>query len=368
MSQEQAPLQTPLHAKHLALEAKMADVAGWHMPLSYGAALEEARAARSRAAVWDVSHVGRLRIRGEGALAMLERACTADVAHQEDDTCLLAPLCNEQGGLLDLCRLVRLEDHWLLLTSALAREKILAHLQPLAQERGAKVEDQTGKTALFDVAGPAAAEILDAVLPQKASAVAPGGAVTGSFLIAKYVATRMDLTGLWSLQVNLPAMLAGMAWDFITKKAGANAIRPAGLASRDILRLEAAIPEYGYEINESIDPFTAGLGAAVRPGQDFIGGAALEAIARRGVARRLSAVVFDPVPEGETALAIPRQGEELFDAGGAAVGTITSATFSPTLGRIVALAYVPAGMGRGVPVQAGPSRLGATLTDRPVAG
>lgn len=368
MTPEQSLHQTPLHAKHVALEAKMEDVAGWHMPLSYGSALEEAHEARSRAVVWDVSHMGRLRIRGDGAIDLLERACTVDVAHQEDDTCVITPLCNERGGLLDLCRLVRLEDHWLLFTSPLGREKILSHLQGLAEALNAKVEDQTGKTALFDVAGPAAAKILDAVLPQKVSEIPAGGAATGSFMIAKYVATRMDFTGLWSLQVVVPAMLAGMAWDFITKKAGANAIRPAGLAARDILRLEAAIPEYGYEINETIDPFTAGLGAAVRGGRNFIGSGALEEIKRRGVARRLVAAVFDAAPTGGTAMLIPRQGEELFDASGAAVGTITSATFSPALERIVALAYVSAGAGAGTRIQAGPSRLGATLTDRPVAG
>ncbi len=195
MPESESLLKTALHDKHVGMEAKLADEAGWDMPLSYCGALEEAAEVRRRAGVFDVSHFGRIRIRGDGALDLLERVCTADVAHQEDNTTLQTLLCNERGGIIDHCRLIRLTNFWVLVTSPACRAKVLEHLAQPAAEFGAKVDDQTLKTSMLAVTGPAAGEILDAVLPFRVGDLPDGAVKFGSLMIARYIAERMSFTG-----------------------------------------------------------------------------------------------------------------------------------------------------------------------------
>jgi aminomethyltransferase len=315
----------------------------WEVPLSYDGAAEEVLRVRTRAGVMDLSHVGRVRIRGDGALDLLERVCASDVAHQEDNTALYTLLCNDRGGIIDRCRLLRLEDYWVLLASPIARTKVLAHLESQAGAMGAKVDDQTDKTVMIAVAGPAAPNVLDAVLPEKASMLPAGAVKTGSLLIAKYIVVRGGDTGEWGLEVIIPRMAAGLAWDFITKKAGANAVAPVGMVARDVLRIEAGLPAYGQELNETIDPVTAGLESAVSGRGDFLGAEAVAAIRRSGVSRGRVGLVLEADAGGEalpTGTYIPRQGDAVTTPDGREVGSVTSGTYSPTLEKIIAMAYV----------------------------
>ena len=331
------PLQTPLHAKHVAMEATMADECGWTMPLSYRGALDEVGLVRTRAGVCDVSHVGRIRIRGDGTLDLLERICTADVAGQEDDTAQLTLLCNERGGIIDAGFLLRLENQWLLTTGPGNREKVLAHVQALADRFGAKADDQTRKSALLSVSGPMAPQLLDAVLPEKVAHTPRGWVKMGSLLIARYIAMRTGATGQWSLEVMVPAMMASQAWRFITQKAGDNAIAPFGSAARDVLRIEAGLPRYGHELNETVDPITAGLERAVDLDHDFIGRDAVAKIKQAGPARKLVGLAAS---DADAASTIPRQGARVSRPDGREAGTVTSGTFSPTLDKPIALAYL----------------------------
>jgi aminomethyltransferase len=338
MSDSQELLKSPLHERHVAGGTKMAPAAGWDMPLSYRGALEECEEVRRRAGVLDVSHFGRFRVRGDGALDLLERVCTTDVARQEFDTAAATLLCNERGGIIDAARLVRLEDSWLLVTSPDARQRVAEHL---AGENvfDAKIDDQTAKTAQLLVAGPSAGELLDAVLPEKVASLPPGAARTGSLLIAKYVAWRGNELGDFSLEVSLPAMAAGLAWDFVTRKAGERAIPPAGLAAWDVLRIEAGLVRFGHEFNETIDPVSAGLADRIDGSRDFLGAKALTELRGKSPARirvGLSLQKSSPSPT------IPRQGAMIFRADGTETGTVTSGTYSPTLGSALAMAYVAA--------------------------
>lgn len=328
-------LKTPLHDRQAAMEAKFGEVAGWSMPLSYVGAIDEARTARARAAVCDLGHVGRIRVRGDGALDLLERVCTAGVARQEDDTALPTLLCNAAGGIMDYALLLRMEDSWVLMASPIKRHAIIEYL--LAQDSGAKVDDQTEKINTIAVIGPAAPGVLDSVLPDKASALGMYQLRTGSIVIAKYFAARTIIGGLWSLEVTIGNMFAGKAWDFITRKAGDNAVAPMGLAALDILRVEAGQVAYGQEINETIDPFTAALESAVDFSHDFIGADALAKLRDRPPSRRRCGLVM-----GAGCTSIPLQGSEVIGPGGACVGAVTSGTYSPALDRIIAMAYVPA--------------------------
>jgi len=325
-----------LHGLHVAAGAKLTCEAGWEMPLAFASALEEVSAVRSRAGVFDLSHMGRIRIRGDGALELLERTCTADVAHQEDDTSLPTLLCNERGGIIDYARLIRLSSFWVLLTSPLCRPKVLEHLQSLGEPLGAKVDDQTPKTTMLGVSGPEAPKLLDAVLPFKASVLGAGQVLFGTLMVARYIAERADFTGLWGVRVSIPNMLAGQAWRFITEKAGDNRLPPAGLGAAEVLRIEAGLPRYGHELNETIDPFTADLGEAMSFDHDFLGREALEKIRNAPPARRPAGLIL----KTSEAPAIPRQGAAVLDADGNEVGTVTSGTFSPTLQSVIAMCYI----------------------------
>jgi aminomethyltransferase len=341
-------LRSALHGQHIACKAKMSDEAGWSVPLSYVGALDEAAEARRRAVVFDLSHFGRIRIRGDQAVELLERACTADVAPQEDDTAAWTPVCNAAGGIIDRVRLIRLADFWVMVTGPMCRQKVLQHLQALAEGYAAKADDQTGGTSMLAVAGPEAAGILSAVLPLAVSDMKPGEAALGSFMIARYIADRTDFAGTWGLTVQLPNMLAAQAWKYITARAGSNTVPPAGMAAWDVLRIEAGMCRYGHEMNETIHPLTLGLASEVDFDHDFVGRDALLATRGRPLARTLAGLVLN-APQGRGQAKIPAQGTPVLAAGGSEVGTVTSGTFSPALDRPVAMALLaPAAARNGV--------------------
>ena len=339
MPEEPELLKSPLHKHHVAMEARMGAESRWAVPLSYRGALDEVRQVRARAGVADVSHIGRIRIRGGEALDLLERICTADAAGQEDDTARLTLLCNDRGGIIDAGFLLRLENQWLLTGDAGNREKVLAHVQTHAADFDARADDQTRKSAMLSVAGPQAPKLLDAVLPEKVAHTPRGWVKMGSLLIARYIAMRTGCTGEWSMEVMVPAMMAGQAWRFITQEAGSGAVAPFGSAARDVLRIEAGLPRYGRELNETIDPVTAGLERAVDLEHDFLGRDAVLKIKEAGPARKLVGLAASS-PEPGARPPIPRQGARVCRPDGREAGTVTSGTFSPTLDRTIALAYV----------------------------
>ncbi|MBN1555569.1 MAG: aminomethyltransferase family protein [Phycisphaerae bacterium] len=334
-------LQTTLHNKHVASEAVMGEEGGWAVPMSFTGALEEATAAHRGAVLFDQSHLGRIRVRGDGALNLLERVCTADVARQEDDTALHTLLCNQRGGILDECRLIRLTNFWVLTCTAGNREKLLEHLA--AQDvPDARVDDQTMKVGHLLAVGPKAKGILNHVLPISVDGLSPGRAKMGSLMIANYIAARTNLAGLWGLEVMVPTMFLARAWDYMMKQTGENAVTPAGMAAWDILRMEAGRCRYGHEIHEAIDPITAGLRGCVAFDHDFIGAEALRTISEKGPARRRVVMVKEETaPSGQPpAASIPVMGTAVFGEEDRDLGAITSATFSPTRNCPLAMAYV----------------------------
>ncbi len=335
-------LKTALYDKHIASGGQMGEEGGWAMPLHFGSGLEEATQVRSRAGLFDVSHLGRLRIRGDGALDLLERLCTADVAHQEDDTTIHTLLCNDSGGILDECYLIRLQNFWVLTTNAINREKILAHLKAHGEEIGdVKIDDQTNKVSQLAAVGPEAERILDAVMPISIAGLKSGEARTGSLMIANYIASRSSYCGrLYSLEVMIPTMFAGKAWDYVTGKSGDNAMKPAGIMARDILRIEAGLCKFGHEINEMTNPAAAGLMSCVDFGHDFIGAEAVREFEDKGSSRIRTGLILEPPSDGRSPTSIPTLGATISTTDGREVGNVTSATFSPHLEKIIAQGYI----------------------------
>ena len=359
--------KTALHDSHVSAGAAMGQDGGWEMPLHFGGALDEVQQARRHAAVFDISHVGRLRVRGDEALDLMERVCTADVVRQEDNTARYTLLCNDRGGIIDECLAVRLEDHWLLTTSPDCRVKVAEHLEEAADDFDVKVDDQTLKTTCICIAGPATEAILDELLPIRVAGMAPGEASSGTLMLARYVAMRTNYLGQWALEVIIPNLFAGKAWRFITEKAGEKALPPAGALARDVLRMEAGHCRYGHELNETIDPFTAGLGEAVDFSHPFVGREALEKIKEQTPSRRRVGLSLSPPEDASASEQIPGQGTTVRTAEGREVGTITSGTYSPALDRAVAMAYVAsdcAQAGSGLVVDSEPP-MEASVVDLP---
>lgn len=332
-------LKTALHDKHVAMEAKMGFDGGWRMPLSFRGPAEEAAAVRDRAGAFDISHVGRIRIRGDEALDLVERVCTADVVRQEDDTARYSLLCNESGGVIDQCLALRIDDWWLLTTSPICRAKVLEHLQTQGQGMAVKVDDQTAKTSMVCVAGAEAEGMLARSLPINIADLARGQVKTGTLMLARYIAVRTCYMGVWALEVMLPNMFATQAWRFITDKAGENAAPPAGAGARDVLRIQAGRCRYGHELNETIDPFMAGLGNAVDFEHDFVGRSALEALRDKTPARKRMGLVLEASGDTDGG-GPPVLGTPVWRPDGGRIGTVTSGTFGPGTDRAIAMAYV----------------------------
>jgi len=339
MSDPPEPLKTALHGRHRQAGAVLAEEAGLAMPFSYGSTLCEYRQARTGAAVIDVSSLGRISIRGDGSLDLLEKVLTHDVARQADDTAHYTLLCNRAGGIIDHGLCVRLEDGWLLTTSPLGRLRVLEHLREHAASLEVRMDDQTESTTHLYLTGPQAAKRLEAVLGEKVTSWPVGMARAGTLMIARYVALRSAAAGQWALEVILPNAFAAQAWDYVTSGAGGHRFAPAGLAVWEILRVEAGTARLGHEINETIDPITAGLDHWVRREGQFIGAEAIRKLGAKQPARRRVGLVLHP-PADDQPPPIPRQGNAVYDGVRTEVGVVTSGTFSPHMEQAIAMAYV----------------------------
>jgi aminomethyltransferase len=338
--------QTPLHAWHVRHGGRMVDFAGWSMPVQYSSILEEHHATRRASGLFDVSHMGRFRFTGEGAAAFLDRLVTRRVKDMEVGQIRYALVCNEQGGILDDVLVYRLAEidgrpfYWMVVNAS-NREKIAAWIKTwLRKEDFGEVSfrDETTDTAMIAIQGPMAlaiaapaTDIDPAVLKYYTGVVTRAN---GHWAIV----SRTGYTGEDGCEVIVPAAAAEEVWEAALRNGTAidaptPGVKPAGLGARDTLRLEAALPLYGHELNEHTNPLQAGLKFAVNlEGRDFIG---REAIAASQNDPSL------PVRAGLVLLGkrAARQGYAVF-AGDNQVGEISSGAFSPTLEKVVALACV----------------------------
>jgi aminomethyltransferase len=336
--------QTPFHSYHLENHAKMVDFAGWEMPLHYGSILDEHKACRTGATIFDVSHMGRVKFSGRSARRFLERLCTRKLSDMAVGSCRYSFVCNEAGGILDDVIVYRYDDHWLMVVNASNREKLLAHFQAsLTPELAVKVEDLTASTAMIALQGPRVMEMLGR-FSREVPSLKRYHFATKNLLIVKLTISRTGYTGEDGVEVILPAKMTGMALKLFLSQAGDVELKPAGLGCRDTLRLEAGMPLYGHELSEAVDPISTGFTFAVAldkhldtslgDGVKFIGYDAVAAIAAAGPKRKLVGLKLD-------GRRTPRQ-HNAVKLGDAVIGSVTSGCLSPTLDYPIAMAYVDA--------------------------
>ena len=338
------------HEKH---GAKMVDFAGWRMPLHYGSITAEHRQCRQSGALFDVSHMGRVEVKGRHARKFCERVLTRRVSDMAVKTARYALVCNEAGGVMDDVLVYRFEDHFLLVVNAANRQKILDHLHRTAEAESmtVRIHDATTETAMIAVQGPRVMEKIGS-FSKEIPTLKRYAFTTKNLMILKMHVSRTGYTGEDGVEIMMGAGMAGMAIKLLLKDAGEEGalVKPAGLGARDTLRLEAGMPLYGHELSEEVDPLSAGLGFGVSLDKDqpvegqppvprFIGQDALEKIAADGPEKKLVGLLVD----GKRT---PRQGAAVL-RGGDPVGAVTSGCHSPTLDRPIAMAYVDADAAEG---------------------
>ncbi|MBF6599514.1 MAG: glycine cleavage system aminomethyltransferase GcvT [Dehalococcoidia bacterium] len=338
MSRTDAPAlrKTALFDLHERQGARIVPFAGWAMPVQYRGIVEEHRAVRERAGVFDVSHMGRLFVVGDGAAQLLRRAVTYDVSSLAEGRGHYTLLCNERGGIIDDPYVYRLDGtRFLFVGNAANAAGDAARLRSLA-DAGADAEllDRQEQTVMLAVQGPAASGFLARAIGPEIAAMEKRACTELPFMRHKLFVSRTGYTGEDGFEL-VAAPDAGRA---IWRQLVAEGVEPCGLGARDTLRLEAALPLWGNDIDESTDPYEAGLGWVVSldDGADFAGRDALAAIKQHGAARKL--VCLRAKDRG-----VVRDGYDVLDDG-AVVGRVTSGGYSPTLGVSIALAYVPRGL------------------------
>jgi aminomethyltransferase len=338
--------RTPFNDAHLKAGAKMVEYAGWEMPLLYnlpdggGGILAEHEHTRNAASLFDVSHMGRLKFTGAGAESFLNRICTRNIAKAEPGQSMYGLVCQENGGVLDDVIVSRFDNHWYMVCNASNRGKLLGWFRTQMTAGGERVnlDDETENTAMVAIQGPKAVGLLDDLLPEPVSDLRRYHFTTMRLMmVISFQVFRSGYTGEDGAELVCGLTAAGMAANYLLKNDPKNAVlRPAGLGARDTLRLEAGMPLYGHELNESRDPLAAGLGWAVDLNKDFIGGTALRKVQEAGCRQKLVGLFIDG----------PRAARQdmIVKQGGAAVGKITSGAFAPTLKRCIAMAYVDAAL------------------------
>ncbi|HXX93207.1 MAG TPA: glycine cleavage system aminomethyltransferase GcvT [Planctomycetota bacterium] len=315
--------RTPLYAAHQSLQARLVDFHGWEMPIQYAGILPEHTAVRTRTGLFDLSHMGRVRVRGRDRRAYLQNLLTVDVEKVPQGKCRYTFFLTEKGTIIDDLILYSDGEEDLLVVNASNREKDLDWMKTHLKG-DVTLEDETFSVALLAIQGPRSVEAVRRVLEIDPSAL--GYYTFGRF--GGYLVSRTGYTGEDGFEIFVPAAQAVGVWDrFI-----GSGIAPVGLGARDTLRTEAGMPLYGNDIDDTTTPLEAGLAFAVdlsKPG--FIGQEALRA--QGSPSRRLAGFTLETKRS-------PRHGYEVLHQG-RPVGTVTSGTYSPTLEKSIAMAYVP---------------------------
>ena len=335
MSTTAAANRTPLHDCHLEAGARMVEFAGWRMPVQYAGVIDEHRAVRAAAGLFDVSHMGEIRVTGPGAEAALQRLTPNNVARLRPGRAHYSALLTERGTYIDDLLVYRLADEEFVLVVNAANAD--GDLEWIRRQVGgdAEVADASSEYALLALQGPRAEEILARLTDEDLGALKYYRFAQTEVAGRGMIVSRTGYTGEDGFELYAAPADAADLWRRLLEAGGPLGLVPAGLGARDTLRLEAAMALYGHELDDTTTPLEAGLEWTVKwQKDDFIGRDALAEQREAGPPRRL--VGFEITGRG-----IARQGSRVL-LGGAEVGVVTSGTWSPTFEKALGMAYVGA--------------------------
>ncbi len=331
---------TPLHDWHAAHGGKLVDFAGWSMPVHYGSIVAEHQATRTAAGLFDVSHMGRLKFTGLGAERFLDGLITRRISDMKSGQIRYGLVTNDAGGILDDVLVYRLanssgEAYYLMVVNASNRPKILDWIATrLSEAPDVKLTDLTTDTAMIAVQGPLAGQLAQPLVAADLAVMKYYHGAETSIGGSAAIVSRTGYTGEDGFELTVPAAVAEAIWKMLLAAGQGRGVMAAGLGARDTLRLEAAMPLYGHELSEDINPLQAGLGFAVNvenrsfPGRDALLRAKQTPAKRSRIGLELSG------------RRVPREHFPILH-GTQQIGEITSGTFSPTFNKPLAMGYVP---------------------------
>jgi aminomethyltransferase len=327
--------ETPLHDRHVALGARLIEFGGWLMPVQYSGILEEHRAVRERAGLFDLSHMGELFVEGPDSGPALAAALVSNPPALAVGRAQYSMICAEDGGIIDDLIVYRLaEDRFLVVTNASNAHVVSDALVERLAGFKAVLDDRSLATALCAVQGPRSVDIVGPITDIDLGALRYYAIAEGHVASIPALVARTGYTGEDGFEIFVENARALELWDALVASGQPHGLAPVGLGARDTLRLEAGMPLYGNDLDRTTNPFEAGLGRVVKldkPG-DFVGRAALEKVARDGPTRKLIGLVMEGRGIARHGYPVHRDARR--------TGAVTSGTHSPSLGRAIAMAYV----------------------------
>jgi aminomethyltransferase len=328
---------TPFLAKHIALGAKMAEFAGYNMPISYSGINDEHAAVRNNAGIFDVSHMGEFILKGEHALDLIQLVTTNDASKLETGKAQYSCFPNDKGGIVDDLIVYCIEQHkvYMLVVNASNIEKdwnwVVAH-----NTQQVEMHNISEKTCLLAIQGPNATRILQPLTDIDILNLKYYTFAKGRFAgVDNVLISATGYTGSGGIEIYFEDKddAAGKIWDAIFELGAPQGLKPVGLGARDTLRLEMGYCLYGNDIDDTTSPLEGGLGWITKFSKDFIARGIIEKQKKEGIPRKLTGFVM--IEKG-----IPRHDYEIGDSSGKTIGKVTSGTQSPSLGKAIGLGYV----------------------------
>ncbi len=331
---------TPFTQKHIALGAKMAEFAGYNMPISYSGINDEHAAVRNNAGIFDVSHMGEFMLKGENALDLIQRVTSNDASKITDGQAQYSCLPNNDGGIVDdlIVYCIEFNKVYMLVVNASNIEKDWNWISQF-NSKGVEMHNISDKTCLLAIQGPNATKILQPLVDTDIMNLKYYTFTKGSFAgVSNVVISATGYTGSGGVEIYFEDKdgAADKIWDAIFEVGTPQGLKPIGLGARDTLRLEMGYCLYGNDIDDTTSPLEAGLGWITKFTKEFTNRAFIENQKKNGVGKKL--VGFEMIDRG-----IPRHDYLIKDASGNTIGKVTSGTQGPSLGKAVGLGYVATG-------------------------
>lgn len=327
--------RTPLYEKHVALGAKMVPFGGWDMPVQYAGIKAEHNNVRTHAGLFDVSHMGEFEVRGPALIPFINYLCANDAAKLEVGQAQYSMFLNAEGGTIDDIIVYRVgEEYALIVVNAGNIDKDWAHVEAVAAGfEGVTVTNRSDEYGLLAIQGPNAVEIVNRLTDIDVSKIQYYGVREAKIGVYEVIVARTGYTGEDGFELFIRGDDAPALWDRLLLVGNELGLTPAGLGARDTLRLEASMPLYGHELNETTSPIEAGLGYFVAKEGEYIGAARQKELRKGPLTRKL--VMLKLMDRG-----IAREGYQVFNADGEAIGEVTSGSMTPYVNTAIAQAFV----------------------------
>jgi aminomethyltransferase len=327
--------RTPLYEKHVALGAKMVPFGGWDMPVQYTGIKDEHNTVRTRAGLFDVSHMGEFEVRGPNLVPFINYLCANDASKLTVGQAQYSMFLNADGGTIDDIIVYRVgEEYALIVVNAGNIEKDWAHVSAVAADfEGVTVANRSDEYGLLAIQGPNAVELVNRLTDIDVSEIQYYGVREATIGEFEVIVARTGYTGEDGFELFVRGDDAPALWDKLLQEGTELGLAPAGLGARDTLRLEASMPLYGHELNETTSPIEAGLGYFVAKEGDYIGAARQKELRKGPLARKLVMIKL-------TDRGIAREGYKVYNAEGEEIGEVTSGSMTPYLNTAIAQAFV----------------------------